>query len=65
MKMVFGQPYSQSYSCHVQLLPLVVDLIEDVVVLLHRLLVHLPLQVGGWVGGLGGAVQLEHVSDLG
>jgi hypothetical protein len=42
----------------------VVNLIEDVVVLLHRLLVHLPLEVGGWVGGLGGAVELKQVANL-
>ena len=64
MKMVFSQPYPQPYSCHKQLLPLVVNLIEYVVALLHRLLVHLPLEVGGWVGGLGGAVELKQVANL-
>ena len=40
------------------------NLIEDVVLLRHRLLVDLPLEVGGGVGWLRGAVQLKKITNL-
>ena len=44
---------------------LVADLlVEDVVLLGDELLVDLPPQVGGGIGGLRGAVQLQQVPNL-
>ena len=62
--MIFSQPNSESNSCDEQLFPLVMNLIEDVVLLQHRLLVDLPHEVGGGVGWLRGAVQLKKITNL-
>ena len=64
MEMILSESDSESYPSDVELLPIVDRLSEDVVVLRDLLLVHLPGEVRGRVGGLAAAVQLQQVADL-
>ena len=64
MEMILSESDPESYPSDVELLPIVDRLSEDVVVLRDLLLVHLPGEVRGRVGGLTAAVQLQQVADL-
>ena len=64
VKVVFGQSDPHSDPRDVELLAVVNGLPEDVVVLGNLLLVDLPGEVGGRVGWLAAAVELEKVPDL-
>ena len=64
MEMILSEPDPETYPSDVELLPIVDRLSEDVVVLRDLLLVHLPGEVRGRVGGLTAAVQLQQVADL-
>ena len=64
VKVIFGQSDPQSDPGDVKLLAIVNGLPEYVVVLWHLLLVDLPGEVGGGVGGLTAAVELQEVSYL-
>ena len=64
MEMILRESDPQTYPSDVELLSIVDRLPEDVVVLGHLLLVDLPGEVGGWMGGLTTAVQLQQVSNL-
>ena len=64
MKVIFGQSDPESDPGDVKLLAIVNGLPEYVVVLWDLLLVDLPGEVGGGVGGLTAAVELQKVSYL-
>ena len=64
MEMILRESDPQTYPSNVELLPIVDRLPEDVVVLGHLLLVDLPGEVRGRVGGFTAAVELQQVSNL-
>ena len=64
MEMILSESDPETYPSNEQLLSIVDRLPEDVVVLGHLLLVDLPGEVGGWVGGLTAAVELQQVPNL-
>ena len=64
MEMILSESDPQTYPSDVELLPIVDRLSEDVVVLRDLLLVHLPGEVRGRVGGLTAAVQFQQVANL-